>query len=79
MLTTLKTPVKRYYERKRMLNDLTWLYSPILAGIALTYWVITFWGTGNLPPTFLTGLVATAWGWVFASREKEKADARKAL
>ena len=56
------------------MNDLRWIYRPFLAGLVLTYWVITFWGTNEPPPTFLTGLVATAWGWVFASREKGKQD-----
>jgi len=52
--------------------EMKWVARPILAGIALTYWIITFWGTGQLPPEFLTYLVASAWGVVFVSREVEK-------
>jgi len=54
------------------MDDLRWLARPILAGIALVIWAITLWGTGELPPAFLTGLVATAWGVLFVSREVEK-------
>lgn len=61
------------------MNDLKWLARPVLAGLSLTYWAITLWGTGELPPHFLTGLVSGAWGWVFASREKDKINAQKAL
>ena len=61
------------------MNDLKWMGRYALAGIALTFWCITFWGTGELPPSFLTGLVGTAWGVLFVSREKEKANAQKAL
>jgi len=52
--------------------DIKWLARPVLAGIALVIWGVTYWGTGELPPTFLTGLVGTAWGAVFVSREVEK-------
>lgn len=61
------------------MEDLKWIARPFLAGIALTYWAVTFWTTGELPPVFLTGLVATAWGCLFISREKEKADVRKVV
>jgi len=54
------------------MEDMKWMARPILAGISLIIWGVTFWGTGELPPTFLTGLVATAWGAVFVSREVEK-------
>ena len=54
------------------MDDLKWLARPILAGIALVIWAITFWGTDEMPPAFLTGLVATAWGVLFVSREVEK-------
>lgn len=50
-----------------------WMGRFILCGLALTFWAITFWTTGELPPMFLTGLVGTAWGTLFISREKEKA------
>jgi len=59
------------------MDDMKWMGRYVLAGLALTYWCITFWGTGELPPPFLTGLVATAWGVLFVSREKEKAKAQK--
>lgn len=61
------------------MNELKWLARPILAGLALTFWAITFWGTGEMPPAFLTSLVVTAWSVVFVSREKEKANAQKSL
>ena len=54
------------------MDDMKWIARPILAGIALLCWVVIFCGTGELPPAFLTGLVATAWGCLFVSREKEK-------
>ena len=60
------------------MNDLKWICRPFLAGLALVLWVVTYWGTSELPPEFLTGLVGTAWVWVFASREKEKQDVAKA-
>ena len=59
------------------MEDLKWMGRYVLAGIALVLWAITFWSTGELPPMFLTSLVATAWGILFVSREKEKANARK--
>jgi len=62
-----------------MLDDIKWIARPFLAGLALTFWFIILMETGELPPVFLTGLVATAWGWIFVSREKDKADARKPL
>ena len=52
--------------------ELKWLGRYVLAGVALTYWAITLWTTGQLPPEFLTYLTATAWGWGFVSREVEK-------
>lgn len=55
-----------------MFEDAKWLARPILAAISLIIWAITYWGSGELPPAFLTGLVATAWGAVFVSREVEK-------
>lgn len=58
------------------MEELKWMVRPILAGLALILWAITFWSTGELPPMFLTGLVATAWSVLFVSREKEKANAR---
>ena len=54
------------------MDDLKWLARPILAGIALVIWAITLWGSGETPPDFLTGLVATAWGVLFVSREVDK-------
>ena len=59
------------------MDELKWMVRPILAGLALVFWCISFWGTGEPPPTFLTGLVATAWSVLFVSREKEKANAQK--
>lgn len=56
-----------------------WIGRYALAGIALVIWAITYWGTGELPPTFMTVLTSTAWGWVFTSREKEKTAARKKI
>jgi len=62
------------------MEELKWMGRYILAGIALVLWVITYWSTGEPPPMFLTGLVATAWGTLFVSREKEKAaNAKKTL
>lgn len=54
------------------MNEIKWIYRPFLAGLALVLWVITLWGTGEMPPEFLTGLVATAWATLFISREREK-------
>lgn len=54
------------------MNDLKWLARPVLAGISLIIWAITLWGSGEMPPAFLTGLVSTAWGVLFVSREVEK-------
>jgi len=54
-----------------------WTGRYVLAGLALTFWAVTFWATGELPPVFLSGLVGTAWGVLFASREREKASVQK--
>lgn len=61
------------------MEELKWMVRPILAGLALILWAITFWGTGELPPTFLSVLTSTAWAWVFGSREKEKINVQKSL
>ena len=59
------------------MEDLKWTGRYVLCGLALTFWVITFWITSELPPAFFTGLVGTAWGVLFVSREKEKANAQR--
>ena len=61
------------------MEEFKWIGRYVLAGLALTYWVIIFANTGELPPMFLTGLVGTAWGTLFISREKEKANAKKVV
>ena len=48
-----------------------WTGRFVLCGIALICWVITYWERGAVPE-FLTGLVGSAWGCLFISREVEK-------
>lgn len=60
------------------MDDIKWAYRPFLAGLALTYCFLGWVSTGETPPVWLLSLTITAWGWVFVSREKEKADAQKA-
>jgi len=54
------------------MEELRWMARPILAAIAVILWSITLWSSGETPPEFLTGLVATAWGFLFVSREVDK-------
>lgn len=63
----------------RRMDKYKWMGRYILCGLALVLWWITKQVTGEMPPEFLTGLVGTAWGVLFVSREKEKANAQKAV
>jgi len=58
--------------------SIKWVARPILAGLSLTYYVLTLWHTGE-HSMFLAGLVTGAFIWFFKSRENEKADARKVV
>lgn len=61
------------------MEELKWMYRPFLAGLALVLSVLTYWGTGEIPPAWLLSLTITAWAWVFVSREKEKVNVQKAI
>ena len=54
------------------MEEIRWLARPVLAMAALIIWAVTLWTGGETPPDFLTGLVATAWGALFISREVDK-------
>lgn len=56
-----------------------WTGRFVLCGLALVLWVVTYWMIKEMPPEFFTGLVGTAWAVLFVSREKEKANAQKAV
>ena len=56
--------------------NIKWIARPILAGLSLTYYVLTLWYTGE-HSMFLASLVTGAFIWFFKSREIEKANARK--
>jgi len=61
------------------------LTRPIITIFLIVSWVVflfcTYAGGGDFSdvPPFFTGLVATAFGWWFSSREKEKQNAGKAV
>jgi len=62
-----------------MMDDIKTLVRPFLAGFWSVASVVTFWITGLTPPPWMLGLTLTCVLWFFGSREKEKANAKKAL
>ncbi len=61
-----------------MLDDIKWMARPVLLGLVTVLLFLDKWHTGVLNLQ-LFGLVVTGWGCLFASREKDKANARKPL